>query len=99
MTMPEHSSCPQCGRDATHYRARGGRLICLDCYTAEEAKAAACTCETDGVCGVCREPDYEAIIRERAEARTPWWMSDPMYDGTPDRQSVPDDRPSGVGGR
>lgn len=88
------ATCPQCDRSARRFRRYAGRLICQDCYTAEQAKNAACTCETDGYCDVCRddgaEPDYEQIMLDREEDRKPWYFDDPMYDGTPHRGQVPD---------
>lgn len=50
----ERAHCPQCAKDATVFRRRGGRLICLGCWRSERAKDAACTCETYGHCEVCR---------------------------------------------
>ena len=57
MTAPhplDAAECPLCGRSEIVYRRRAGRMICIDCYRAEEAKDAACTCTTTGHCEVCR---------------------------------------------
>lgn len=87
----DRATCPQCDRPSKTFRRYGGRLVCADCWTDEQAKNAACTCDTYGHCVVCQpEPDFEQIMLERAESRMPWWVNDPMYDGTPHRGQVPD---------